>query len=107
MPVEMYPVKTHVSKSVLALTPSDLKFYGSSALSTKVCCRGKIRLGSEKVSQIFGRYSAALCASSIHTHAHTHTHTHGHAHDQTKRIQGRDKRQKSSKTQQKKKEKKI
>lgn len=36
--VEMYPVKTHVSKSVRSLRPSDLKFYESSALSTKVCC---------------------------------------------------------------------
>lgn len=93
--VEMYPVKTHVSKSVLPLTPSDLKFYESSLLSTKVCCRGKIRLGSEKVSQIFGRYSAT------HVHPqHQRLYTHKHAYDQTKRTQGCDKRQKSSKTQQ-------
>lgn len=93
--VEMYPVKTHVSKSVLSLTPSDLKFHESSVLSTKVCCRGKdkvrFRESQSNLWTLFCYVCSSPTASSIYTHKH--------ADDQTKRTQGRDKRQRSSKTQ--------
>lgn len=71
MLAELYNVKTYVSKSALSLTASDLKFYESSELSKKVCCREKIRLGSEKVSQIFGHYTALY----VHTQHLVHTQT--------------------------------